>query len=62
MGTGSTESRLVDLAMKKRMETEKAFQLWDGDNLVWVPKSLVQDNQDGTFTMPEWMAKEKGLI
>jgi len=29
---------------------------------VWVPKSLVEDNRDGTFTMPEWLALEKGLI
>ncbi len=28
----------------------------------WVPKSQVEQNDDGTFTMPEWLAKEKGFI
>ena len=30
---------------------------------VWVPKSQVEkNNEDGTFTMPEWLAIEKGFI
>lgn len=28
----------------------------------WLPKSQVQNNNDGTFTMPEWLAIEKGLV
>jgi hypothetical protein len=27
-----------------------------------VPKSQVEQNDDGTFTMPEWLAKDKGFI
>lgn len=54
--------RLFDLAAEKRAETERAIRLFDGTRSEWVPKSQVQDNEDGTFTMPEWLAKEKGFI
>lgn len=27
-----------------------------------VPKSLVTDNKDGTFTMPVWLAKDRGFL
>lgn len=54
--------RLTDIAGEKRAETEKALQIYDGARAEWVPKSLVEDNGDGTFTMPEWLAKDKGFI
>jgi len=53
---------LVDIEAKIRGETEKAYKLWDGIKLEWVPKSQVEDNGDGTFTMPRWLAEEKGFI
>ncbi len=53
---------LFDLAAKKVGETEKAFRLFDGTKTEWVPKSQVEDNDDGTFTMPEWLAIEKGFV
>ena len=44
-------------------DTDDAFLLdHGGKDSVWVPKSLVDDNGDGTFTMPEWLAMEKGII
>ncbi len=56
-------SDLVDIAAEKRGETEKAFRLFDGKVTEWVPKSQVEENtEDGTFAMPEWLAKEKGFI
>lgn len=55
-------SNLVDIAGELRHETENAFQIFDGTEVVWLPKSQVEDNGDGTFAMPEWLAKEKGLI
>ena len=56
-------SDLVDIAAEKRGETEKAFRLFDGTRTEWVPKSQVEENaEDGTFAMPEWLAKEKGFI
>ena len=56
------ESKLVEIAGEVRIETEKALQIYDGMKVGWVPKRLVEDNGDGTFTMPEWIAKEKGFI
>lgn len=56
------KSDLVDIAAEMKGETEKAFRLYDGARTEWVPKSQVEDNGDGTFTMPEWLAKESGFI
>lgn len=56
------KSELFDLAAEIKAETEKAWQLFDGTKTAWVPKSHVEDNGDGTFTMPEWLAKDKGFI
>jgi hypothetical protein len=55
------KSELFDLAAEIKGETEKAWRLFDGTKTEWVPKSQVEDNGDGTFTMPEWLAKEKGF-
>lgn len=32
------------------------------EDWVWLPKSQVQRDGDNVFTMPEWLAKDKGLI
>jgi len=62
-------SKLVDLTLEKRHETDLAFLLTEGDKDAndkeiqwWVPKSIVEENGDGTYTMPEWLAIEKGMI
>jgi hypothetical protein len=57
-----TTSSLFDFAAEKRAETDKAMQLYDGKRTVWLPKSQVQDNGDGTFTVPEWLAIDKELV
>lgn len=56
------ESKLIDIAAEQRGETDKALRLYDGKTTDWVPKRLVEDNRDGTWTMPEWLATEKGFI
>ena len=56
------KSELFDLAAELKGETEKALRLFDGSRTEWVPKSQVEDNGDGTFTMPLWLAKDKGFI
>ena len=58
----SGRSDLVDVEAVKRAETDKSFLLYDGTRKVWVPKQYVEENDDGTFTMPEWLALDKGLI
>lgn len=57
-----SKSELFDVAAELRHETERAFLLFDGDKEVWVPKSLVENNEDGTFTMPLWLAEKHGLV
>jgi hypothetical protein len=57
-----SKAELVDISAEVRMETEKAWRLHDGAVTEWVPKSQVEDNGNGTFTMPEWLAKDKGFI
>jgi hypothetical protein len=55
-------TRLIEVAAEIRGETDKAYRLYDGAKAEWVPKRYVEDNRDGTFTMPEWLAEEKGFI
>jgi hypothetical protein len=56
------KSDLIEIAAELRHTTSLAFLVFDGDQQVWLPKSQVEDNGDGTFTMPEWLARDKGLI
>lgn len=56
------KSELFDVAGELRGETEKAYRIFDGTRTEWVPKSQVERNPDGTFTMPVWLATEKGFI
>lgn len=42
-------------------ETDDAWCLCDGSTTAWVPKSLV-DYDGETFLIPEWLAKDRGLI
>lgn len=54
---------LVDVTAELRHETELAFLVFDGVKEVWLPKSQVEhDPQDGTFALPDWLARDKGLI
>lgn len=57
-----SKSELFDLAAEIKGETEKAYRLHDGTKTEWVPKSQVENNNDGTFTMPLWLAQEKGFV
>jgi hypothetical protein len=59
----SDDTALYDITATVRRETQKAWMLDDGSGTPqWVPKSQVEKNDDGTFTMPLWLAKEKGFI
>lgn len=57
-------SNLVDVEATLVHETEKAYLLrpHGPGKEAWVPKSVVERNDDGTWTMPEPFATEKGLI
>ena len=56
------EPELVDIAAEELRSTDRAYHLDDGKSQEWCPKSLTQRNGDGTFTMPLWLAKDKGFI
>lgn len=68
------KSDLVDVSAELRHETDKAYLIYDGrsetkkgDTAVseirtWIPKSKVDYDGKQTFTMPEWLALEKGFI
>lgn len=58
----------VEIAVEIRLETDRAFLVFDGKTEAWIPKSQVSDqseSDDGTIEtifIPEWLALEKGLI
>lgn len=55
--------KLYDFAAELNSETDKAFLLDTGDaKPVWFPKSLTEDNGDGTYTVPEWLAIDKEIV
>ncbi len=53
---------LIDVSAQILIETERALRLFDGKTTQWVPKSQVENNGDGTFTMPLWLARDKGFV
>lgn len=64
-----SKSDLIDIAAELRMVKGKGTAIFDGatdkhgrEKWTWLPTSLVENNEDGTFTMPEWLALDKGLI
>jgi hypothetical protein len=56
------KSELFDMACEIKAETNKAWLLYDGKKQEWIPKSQAENNCDGTFTMPLWLAVEKGFV
>jgi hypothetical protein len=57
-----SKRELVDITAEVRGETDAAWRIFDGSKTEWVPKSQCENNGDGTFSMPIWLAKEKGFI
>lgn len=61
--SGNGRSNLIDVAGQLKHETQAAYLFFDGSQEVWLPKSQCEwDSSDKTMTMPEWLAKDKGLI
>lgn len=42
-------------------QTADAFLLEVGEEREWVPKSLCRENDDGTYSLPEWKVEELGF-
>jgi hypothetical protein len=53
---------LFDFNGEVLKETDKALLIGVDDKEVWFPRSIVEDNRDGTFTVPMSWAIEKELI
>ena len=60
---------IIEIAAEMRRETERGIAIFDGEKdesgrevWTWLPKAHVENNGDGTFSMPEWLAMDKGLI
>lgn len=64
----SQDSKLVDLSLHYHLATDKAIMVsenGDEDKAVWLPKSQIEyEIKKGSVevTLPEWLAKAKGLI
>lgn len=66
---GEFKSDLVDVLVTMHAETPKAVLVSDtgeNDDAVWLPRSQIEIEpaKKGLFTvtMPEWLAKDKGLV
>lgn len=59
-------SDLVDVTVTFVRESERAWCVNDGTKDVWIPKSKGELERQARgvceLTIPEWLAKEKGLI
>ena len=62
MASVKKKDELFDLTAELEHQTAKAYLLNDGTKKAWVPKSQVEDNEDGTYTLPMWLAVEKGFV
>jgi hypothetical protein len=58
----TVESRQIEIACVACREKERSIELFDGTRKEWFPTSQVTDNEDGTYSMPEWLAKDRGFI
>jgi hypothetical protein len=56
-----SDDKLFDFAAALKHETELAYLVNDGERDYWLPKSMTERNADGTFTVPEWLAIERGI-
>tara|TARA_Y100000310_G_scaffold87396_3_gene84224 strand:+ start:4176 stop:4622 length:447 start_codon:yes stop_codon:yes gene_type:complete len=59
----------IRLDLTVRHETDLAWLVYSGRDddggapiNVWLPKSQCENNDDGTFTMEQWLAEEKELV
>ena len=67
---GVMTREVIDVTLRMHHETEKAFLVSDDgdkDKAVWIPKSQCErGDAKGAgiyeFTLPEWLALDKGLI
>jgi hypothetical protein len=57
---GSSEP--VEIAGEQRLAKRMSILWFDGAREVWLPKVSIIAQTDDTVTIPEWLAKDRGLI
>ena len=60
------EVEYIEIDVEVITETDQAVLVDDGDNQIWVPKSVMQEwpevGETGTAAIAEWFCLEEGLI
>ena len=60
------DNKLIEFYAEIKRETDKAVLAFDGANDIWLPKSKITIKKlnvpDVEITLPEWLAKQKGII
>lgn len=57
-----SDIKLFDFSAELKHKTDRAYLVNDGDKDFWLPKQFTENNGDGTFTIPEWLAIDKGIV
>lgn len=66
-GNNESSANCIEICGEIKRETHGAILFFDGAITVWLPKSQIDSDEpnkynQATVTMPEWLAKTKGLI
>jgi hypothetical protein len=65
------EAEKIEVSVIFKHNTDNAILVSDGDNDIWLPLSQIECDEDLSafepgddieLLMPEWLAKEKGII
>lgn len=62
-----TSKGMVEIAVDVMLRRDKAWLVNDGKYEVWIPVSMIDDyceekGEVSSIFIPEWLAKDKGLI
>jgi len=55
-------AELVEIAGEVRALIGNSVRFFDGTKVVFLPKQYVVEEDGGTIKIPEWLAKDRGLI
>jgi len=52
---------LVEVEGHLRFSTERTVVIFDGRREATLPRRLVEEEDEGLFSMPAWLASDRGL-
>jgi len=58
----TVESKPVKIRAKIEHSYERFIWVNVKGQSISLPRKLIEVNRDGTLTMPDWLAKERGLL